>query len=166
MDECMEEKKIRIFYRLNGKDIETFVPPKKRLIDHLREDMKQLSAKEGCGQGECGACTIIMDGRTLCSCLMTVGQAIGKNITTLEGLGTKDKPHPIQEAFLKAGAVQCGFCTPGMILSVKVLLDNNQNPTEEEIKEAISGNLCRCTGYGKIMKAVKLAGRELYGGGE
>ena len=132
-----------------------------RLIDLLRDQLFLTGTKEGCGEGECGACTVIMDGRVVNSCLVMAFQADGSNITTIEGISDKDELHPIQKAFLDKGAVQCGFCTPGMVLSAKSLLDKNENPTREEIREGISGNLCRCTGYNKIVDAIELASKEM-----
>ncbi|MBF8983120.1 (2Fe-2S)-binding protein [Lutibacter sp. B2] len=132
-----------------------------RLIDLLRDQLFLTGTKEGCGEGECGACTVIMDGRVVNSCLVMAFQAEGSNITTIEGMSDKDELHPIQKAFLDKGAVQCGFCTPGMVLSAKSLLDKNENPTREEIREGISGNLCRCTGYNKIVDAIELASKEI-----
>ena len=122
-----------------------------------------LSVKEGCGEGECGACTIIYNGDAITSCLMLAGQVNGAKVVTLEGVSENGELNYIQQAFVDAGAVQCGFCTPGMVLSAKALLDKNPNPTHEEIRRAISGNLCRCTGYSKIVKAVEMA-RDAKGG--
>ncbi|MCF6459679.1 (2Fe-2S)-binding protein [Clostridium sp. Cult3] len=143
--------------KVNGKDYSLNIDENTRLIDLLRDELGLLGTKEGCGEGECGACTVIMDGETVTSCLVMAFQAHGSEILTIEGLEEDGKPHPIQQAFIDAGAVQCGFCTPGMILSAKALLDKNPNPTREEIREGISGNLCRCTGYNKIVDAVELA---------
>jgi carbon-monoxide dehydrogenase small subunit len=143
--------------KVNGKDYNLNIDENTRLIDLLRDELGLLGTKEGCGEGECGACTVIMDGETVTSCLVMAFQAHGSEILTIEGLEEDGKPHPIQQAFIDAGAVQCGFCTPGMILSAKALLDKNPNPTREEIREGISGNLCRCTGYNKIVDAVELA---------
>lgn len=128
-----------------------------RLIDSLREKLGLTGVKEGCSEGECGACTVIMDGEVVNSCLVMAFQAEGSSILTIEGLGDEENIHPIQQAFIDVGAVQCGYCTPGMILAAKALLDKNPNPTEEEIREAISGNLCRCTGYNKIVQAIDRA---------
>lgn len=127
------------------------------LLDFLREDLGLKGTKRGCDSGQCGACTIIMDGRTMNACLVLAIQADGKEILTIEGLSSKGRLHPLQEAFVEEGAVQCGFCVPGMILSAKALLDEKKDASEEEIREALSGNLCRCTGYVKIIKAVQKA---------
>lgn len=150
--------------KVNGKVHKVEIEEDMRLVDVLRDKLGLLGTKEGCGEGECGACTVIMDGETVASCLVMAFQAEGKEITTIEGLGDEKKLHPIQKAFLDEGAVQCGFCIPGMVLSAKVLLDKNTSPNKNEIKEAISGNLCRCTGYNKIVKAVEKAAKDLEGG--
>ncbi|MCP1101849.1 aerobic-type carbon monoxide dehydrogenase small subunit (CoxS/CutS family) [Aequitasia blattaphilus] len=150
-------EKITINFNLNGKDVVVLTEPNKRLVDFLREDMDLTSVKEGCGEGECGACTIIFNGEAVTSCLMLVGQAEGSQIVTLEGVSENGKPNYIQKAFMDVGAVQCGYCTPGMILAAKALLDKNPKAGDEEIKQAMSGNLCRCTGYAKIFQAVKTA---------
>lgn len=135
-----------------------------RLIDLIRDKLGLTGTKEGCGEGECGACTVIMNGEIVASCLVMAFQADGKNITTIEGISLDGGLHPIQKAFIDEGAVQCGFCTPGMILAVKVLLDKSPHPTREEIREGISGNLCRCTGYNKIVDAAEKAIRYIEGG--
>ena len=140
-------EQIKISFNLNGQDVSVLADPNKRLVDFLREDMGMLSVKEGCGEGECGACTIIYNGDAITSCLMLAGQVNGAKVVTLEGVSENGELNYIQQAFVDAGAVQCGFCTPGMVLSAKALLDKNPNPTHEEIRRAISGNLCRCTGY-------------------
>ena len=127
------------------------------LLDFLREDLGLKGTKRGCDSGQCGACTIIMDGKTVNACLVLAIQADGKEILTIEGLSSGGRLHPLQEAFVEEGAVQCGFCVPGMILSAKALLDEKKDPSGEEIREALSGNLCRCTGYVKIIKAVQKA---------
>ena len=127
------------------------------LLDFLREDLGLKGTKRGCDSGQCGACTIIMDGKTMNACLVLAIQADGKEILTIEGLSSGGRLHPLQEAFVEEGAVQCGFCVPGMILSAKALLDEKKDPSGEEIREALSGNLCRCTGYVKIIKAVQKA---------
>jgi len=127
------------------------------LLDFLREELGLKGTKRGCDSGQCGACTIIMDGKTMNACLVLAIQADGKEILTIEGLSSGGRLHPLQEAFVEEGAVQCGFCVPGMILSAKALLDEKKDPSEGEIREALSGNLCRCTGYVKIIKAVQKA---------
>jgi len=148
---------VSIRLTVNNKDYQMEIEEEDRLIDILRERLMLTGTKEGCGEGECGACTVIMDGRTVNSCLVMAFQANGSNILTIEGVSEDKELHPIQQAFLDVGAVQCGFCTPGMILSAKALLDENINPTRDEIREGISGNLCRCTGYNKIVDAIALA---------
>ncbi|EHI97720.1 Carbon-monoxide dehydrogenase (acceptor) [Clostridium sp. DL-VIII] len=150
-------EKIEISLNLNGENVHIKVNPNKRVVDLLREDFKLTSVKEGCGEGECGACTIIWNGNAVTSCTMLAGQIDGDRIITLEGLSKNGELDKLQETFIEAGAVQCGYCTPGMILSAKALLMRNPHPTKEEIRRAMSGNLCRCTGYAKIIKAVELA---------
>ena len=148
---------IKVSINVNGVNYDKDIDPSLRLIDFLREELKLKGTKEGCGEGECGACTVIVEGKTINSCLMLASSVDGKNVITIEGVSDNNKLHPIQEAFMEVGAVQCGYCTPGMILSAKVLLDKNPNANEEEIKSSLSGNLCRCTGYKKIIQAVILA---------
>lgn len=150
-------RNITIAFNVNGKNVSVETSPNKRLIDMLRDDLGLTSVKEGCGEGECGACTVLFNGNPVTSCCMLAGQADGAEIITLEGLAKDGKLDTIQQAFMEAGAVQCGFCTPGMILSAKALLMKNPHPTKEEIKVAMSGVLCRCTGYVKIQTAVELA---------
>jgi len=133
----------------------------RRLLDFLRDDLHLTGTKEGCSEGECGACTVIMDGRTVISCLIPMEAAIGCEIRTIEGLATADGLHPLQKAMIEEGGIQCGFCTPGMILSGVYLLSHNPSPSREEIVEGISGNLCRCTGYQKIIRAVNKAAKEM-----
>ncbi len=146
---------------VNKKNINMDIDLTKRLIDFLRDDLDLTGVKEGCSEGECGACTVILDGNAVTSCTILAGQADGCEIITIEGLAENGELDEIQSSFIKNGAIQCGFCTPGMILSCKALLMKNPNPTEYEIKRAIEGNLCRCTGYSKIVKAVKdIIGRE------
>lgn len=140
---------------------EIAVSPNRTLAQVLREDLGLLGTKIGCGIGDCGACTVILDGRPVNSCLVLAVQANGSEITTIEGVAEGDTLHPIQEAFIEAGAIQCGFCTPGMILSAINLLDTQAKPTEKEIREALSGNLCRCTGYQKIVEAVQAASKKM-----
>jgi len=158
-------KKQLIKFKVNGDEYEIAVYPWKTLNEVLRKDLNLTGTKLGCGTGDCGACTVIIDGRTVNSCLTLAVEVDGKEITTIEGLAeSEEKLHPIQEAFIEKGAVQCGFCTPGMIMSAKFLLDNNPNPTKEEIKKALDGNLCRCTGYIKIIDAIKTASEKMKGG--
>jgi carbon-monoxide dehydrogenase small subunit len=144
---------------INDKEYEVAVEPNQTLTDMLRYELGLTGTKKGCEVGDCGSCTVIMDGIPVNSCLVLAMQANGRKITTIEGLETEKGMHPIQKAFVEKGAIQCGFCTPGMILSAKSLLDKNPNPTEEEIRTGISGNLCRCTGYQKIVDAVKSVGK-------
>ncbi len=142
---------------INGETVEAAVEPNRTLLQFLREDLGLTGTKHGCGLGDCGACTVIMEGRAVNSCLVLAIQANGKDILTIEGMADGATLHPIQQAFVDKGAIQCGFCTPGMILSAKALLDSNPKPTEMEIRTAISGNLCRCTGYQKIVEAIEAA---------
>ena len=158
-------EQITIHFNLNGKDVTVSADPNKRLVDFLREDMGMTSVKEGRGEGECGACTIIYNGKAVTSCLMLAGQVDGAAVVTLEGVSENGELNYIQQAFVDAGAVQCGYCTPGMVLSAKALLDKKPDATNEEIKRAMSGNLCRCTGYAKIIEAVETA-RDVKGGGK
>jgi carbon-monoxide dehydrogenase small subunit len=146
--------KVDITLKVNGKLFQLSLPPSTTLLEALRDHLGFTGVKEGCGKGECGACTVLIDGKPINSCLMLAPQAEGKEVITIEGL-SENGPTPLQKAFVEEGAVQCGYCTPGMILSLTALLNQNPSPSEEEIKEAISGNLCRCTGYLKIIQAVK-----------
>ena len=139
---------------VNGKKTSALVSPDRLLVDFLRDDLGLTGTKKGCGVGECGACTVIVDGKTVNSCLLLAVAVDGCSVITVEGLGSGDNLDALQQAFIDHGAVQCGFCTPGMLLSAKVLLDRNPKPTRGEIKRAISGNLCRCTGYTKIVDAI------------
>ncbi len=149
----MDQKEIIL--KVNGEELRVAVQPTDTLVDVLREKLDLTGTKKACDVGDCGACTILMDGNPVNSCLILAMDAEGEDITTIEGLEGKDGTlHPIQEAFIRNGAVQCGFCTPGMILSAKALLDEIPNPTEEEVRQSLAGNLCRCTGYAKIVQAV------------
>jgi len=152
---------IEINLTVNKKHYTLSVNPLKPLINVIREDIGLTGTKSGCGKGECGACTLLLNGKPVTSCIIPAAQANNADIVTTEGIGSEEKLHPIQESFVEEGAVQCGFCTPGMIISSYALLKKNSNPTEDEIKEAISGNLCRCTGYTKIIQAVKKASKKM-----
>jgi len=145
---------------VNGKDHALIVESTDRLLDVLRDQLNLKGVKEGCGTGDCGACAVIMDGRLVNSCLLLAVQARDKRIITIEGVGTRDRLHPVQKAMMKYNAAQCGFCIPAMVLAGKNLLDHNPNPSSDEIKEAISGILCRCTGYYKIIDAIQEAAEE------
>jgi len=156
---CAMKQIITLF--VNNKEYEIAVAPNKTLTQVLRDDLGLMGTKEGCGLGDCGACTVILDGRPVNSCLVLAVQANGSQISTIEGIAESHTLHPLQQAFVDHGAIQCGFCTPGMVLSAKTLLDKNPDPSEYEIREAISGNLCRCTGYQKIVEAVKAASENM-----
>lgn len=146
---------VTIKFKLNNIPFEAAVPANRLLVDMIREDFSLTGTKMGCGMGECGACTVLLDGRPVNSCLILAVQADGRSIETIEGLSQDGKMNPLQEALVKKGGVQCGFCTPGIIMSATALLRDNPHPSEEEIKTAISGNLCRCTGYQKIIEAIR-----------
>ena len=154
-------KKLQIVIDVNGEKHELLTSPNKTLLQVLREDLGISGAKHGCGEGECGSCTVLLDGNPVNSCLVLAPQANGRKVTTIEGLAKGKSLHPVQQAFVDQGAIQCGFCTPGMVLSAKALLDRKKRPTEHEIRSAISGNLCRCTGYQKIVDAVKDAAKTM-----
>ncbi len=140
--------------KVNGELYEVAIKPWRTLLDVLREDLGLTGTKKSCDSGDCGACTVIMNGKLVVSCLVLAVEAQGKDIFTIEGLAKNGQLHPLQQAFIEHGAIQCGFCTPGMLLSAKALLDRNPRPTEAEVREGISGNLCRCTGYTKIVEAI------------
>ncbi len=159
----MTQERTKIKFRVNGKVVELEVDPAATLLDVLREQLGLTGVKRGCDTGDCGACTVIINGETFRSCLVPILKVEGKDVITVEGLAEGGKLHPLQEAFIECGAVQCGFCTPGMLLSAKALLDRNPNPTREEVRQAISGNLCRCTGYKKIIDAIMLAAERMRG---
>jgi carbon-monoxide dehydrogenase small subunit len=146
---------------VNGEWKKAEVSAQETLLHVLREKLGHTEVKEGCGKGDCGACAVLLNGKAINACLTLALQAHKKTIITLKGIGTPEEPHPLQESFVKNGAIQCGFCTAGMIISAKALLDENPRPSKDEIKKAISGNLCRCTGYKKIVKAIEEAAKKL-----
>jgi len=149
-------------FTLNGELTEVEIEPHLTLLQVLRDKLELTGTKEGCGMGECGACTVLLDGKTINSCIFPALEADGKSVTTIEGLTDgQGNLHPIQKAFVEYGAIQCGFCTPGMVLSAKALLDETPKPTEEEIRTGIAGNLCRCTGYLQIIQAIKEVSQKL-----
>ncbi|MCL2337670.1 MAG: (2Fe-2S)-binding protein [Firmicutes bacterium] len=150
---------------VNGQLMSVDVNPAIRLVDFLRGQLLLTGTKTGCGKGECGACTVIMNGKSVTSCLIPVMRAEGAVIETIEGLAKGETLHPLQEEFIDKGAIQCGFCTPGMIMSAKALLDKDDNPSSEAVREALSGNICRCTGYVKIEEAVMAAAAKMRKGG-
>ena len=152
---------MKVRMKVNGNWVEAETGPDRILLDFIREDLGLTGTKKGCEEGECGACTVLMNGKAVASCLVPALKAEGAEILTVEGLGKKDRLHPLQQAFLEEGAVQCGYCTPGMLVSGKALLDENPEPTVEEVKEAVSGNLCRCTGYTKIVRAIQAASEKM-----
>jgi carbon-monoxide dehydrogenase small subunit len=149
-----------IHFTINGKGCEVQAPPMKRLLDVLREDLHLTGTKEGCGEGECGSCSVRMNGELVNSCLVPVLQAEGADVQTVEGLATNGKLHPIQQAFLDCGGAQCGICTPGFLMAAHALLDANPQPGEGEIRESIAGNVCRCTGYQRIVESIRHAAKE------
>ena len=153
--------KIHVTTTVNGEPAEFLCEAQDSLLDALRDQLKLTGSKEGCGSGDCGACSITLDGRLVCSCLMLAAEAEGHSIGTIEGVAQGDKLHPVQQKFLEHAALQCGFCTPGFIVAAKALLDENKNPTEEETRYWLAGNLCRCTGYDKIVRAVTSAAAEM-----
>ena len=152
---------MKVRMRVNGNQVEREIPADRLLVDFIREDLGLMGTKKGCEEGECGACTLIMDGKSVASCLIPAFKADGAEILTVEGLADDAQLHPLQQAFLEEGAVQCGYCTAGMLLSAKALLDENPNPTVQEVKKGLSGNLCRCTGYTKIIRAVQMASEKM-----
>jgi len=153
---------MKVTFTLNGERVTYNAAPDEKLLDSLRL-MGRTGVKRGCSEGTCGSCSVILDGKLVTACLIYTVSAGGAEITTIEGLGTSSDPHPIQKAFVESGSVQCGFCTPGMVLATKVLLDANPNPGEGEIRKALDGNLCRCTGYAKIFDGVKAAAKAMAG---
>ena len=161
----MSIMKTEIKFTLNGKQVKTTTDPLRRLIDVLRNDFDCKGVKEGCSEGECGACSILFNGKMVTSCIIPIGAADGQEIMTIEGISQTEKGKVITDAFADGGAVQCGFCIPGMVIAAYYLLENNPDPTEEEIRLGISGNICRCTGYDLIVESIRLAaerGRKLW----
>lgn len=146
---------------VNGDPVEFACPPDESLLNSLRDRLGMTGAKEGCGTGDCGACSITLDGRLVCSCLVLGVEAEGRDIGTVEGMADGDQLHPLQQQFIDNAALQCGICTPGFLVSAKSLLEKNPNPSEEEIRYALAGNLCRCTGYDKIVRAVQAAAKDM-----
>ena len=150
-------KRTRLEMTVNGRSVEVLVKPSWTLLYVLREELRLTGTKKGCEQGDCGACTVLLDGQAVNACLVLALQAMGKSVQTIEGLGTAEDLHPLQRSFLENGAVQCGFCTPGTLMSAAALLKDNPAPNLQEIRVGISGNLCRCTGYTKIIRAIQEA---------
>lgn len=155
--------KIHVTTTVNGVEQEFLASADQTLLSVLRDVLHLTGTKEGCGSGDCGACSVVVDGRVVCSCLMLAAEASGRSITTIEGVAQPDKLHPVQKHFLEEAALQCGFCTPGFIVAAKDLLERNPDPSETEIRYWLAGNLCRCTGYDKIIRAVQAAAREMRG---
>jgi carbon-monoxide dehydrogenase small subunit len=153
--------KIHVTANVNGDAVEFLASPGMTLLDALRDELSLTGTKEGCGSGDCGACSVIVDGRLVCACLMLAPEAEGRRVQTIEGLAQGGRLHPLQEKFLEHAALQCGFCTPGLLMAAKALLEANPDPTETEARYWLAGNLCRCTGYDKILRAVLDAAAEL-----
>ena len=153
--------KHHIAFTVNGDPVEVLCETQQTLLDVLRDELELTGTKEGCGTGDCGACSVVVDGRLVCSCLMLGVEANGKSVETIEGMGRGDELHPLQRKFLEHAALQCGICTPGFLVAAKALLDRNPNPTETEVRYWLAGNLCRCTGYDKIVRAVMDAAAEM-----
>lgn len=151
----------KLKFSVNRQTIELTIEPHLTLLEVLRDRLGLTGTKEGCGTGDCGACTILVDGRPVCACLLLAAEVEGSEVTTVEGLAGSEKLHPLQEAFIAAGGLQCGFCTPGMLMSAAAFLTQNPEPGETGIRLALAGNLCRCTGYDKIVRAVQIAAREM-----
>jgi carbon-monoxide dehydrogenase small subunit len=147
-------KKLHINCTLNGQDTDFLCEPRNSLLEVLRDELKLTGAKEGCNNGNCGACNVILDGRLVNSCLVMAAEVQGTRVTTIEGIASKEGPHPLQQCFLEGAALQCGICTPGFIVAAKALFDKNPKPTEQDARHFLAGNLCRCTGYDKIIRAV------------
>jgi carbon-monoxide dehydrogenase small subunit len=152
---------VHVSTTINGDPVEYVCHPRETLLEVLRNRLGLTGAKEGCGTGDCGACSVTLDGRLVCSCLVLAAEAEGRSVATVEGLASDGKLHPLQSKFLEHAALQCGICTPGFLVAAKALLDRNPDPSEEEIRYALAGNLCRCTGYDKIVRAVSAAAKDL-----
>ncbi len=161
IQERVEFAPVTVRFVVNGEPREVTTMPNRTLLEMVREDLSLTGSKEGCGTGDCGACTMIVDGRTVNGCLMLAPQVAGKSVQTIESFANGRELHPVQQAFVECGATQCGFCTPGFIISSVALLERNPNPTEDEIRVGIAGNLCRCTGYAKIVDAIALAAKRM-----
>ena len=155
--------KIHVTTSINGDPVEFLAAPEQTLVDVLREELDQTGTKEGCSTGDCGACSVLLNGRLVCACLVLAPELEGRSVTTVEGIAHGDELHPVQRKFLEHAALQCGVCTPGFIVAAKALLEHNPNPTETEARYWLAGNLCRCTGYDKIIKAVMNAAAEMRG---
>ena len=159
----MRMQKLHLSTRLNGEDTEFLCEPRQSLLEVLRDELDLTGTKEGCTTGDCGACSVLLDGRVVCSCLVLAPEVDGREVTTIEGLADGDTLHPLQRKFLEHAALQCGVCTPGFLVAARALLDRNPDPTETEVRYHLAGNLCRCTGYDKIVRAVLDAAAELRG---
>jgi len=155
--------KIHVTTNINGDEIEFLCEPEQTLLDVLRDELELTGSKEGCSSGDCGACSVMLDGRLICSCLVLGAEAEGRKVETIEGMACGDDLHPLQQKFLEHAALQCGICTPGILVAAKALLERNNNPTETEVRYWLAGNLCRCTGYDKIVRAVLDAAMEMRG---
>ena len=155
--------KIHVTTNINGDETEFLCEPEQTLLDVLRDELAMTGSKEGCSSGDCGACSVVLDGRLVCSCLVLGAEAEGREVATIEGMAVGEKLHPLQQKFLEHAALQCGICTPGILVAAKALLERSDNPTETEIRYWLAGNLCRCTGYDKIVRAVMDAAAEMRG---
>ena len=159
-----KRKTINLNFTCNGRREELDIPPHRTLLQMLRDDLQLTGAKEGCGHGECGACTVIVDGEAVNACIVPAAELEGKSVTTIEGLRQGERLHPVQQAFIDESGYQCGFCTAGVIMSTALLLERNPDPTREEIQDALAGNFCRCTGYAKIFESVEAAAKMISNG--
>ncbi len=157
----MSKHKLHVATTINGDEVEFLCEPQQTLLDALRDELHLTGSKEGCSSGDCGACSVIMDGRLVCACLVLAAEAAGSSVETIEGMADGENLHPLQQKFLEHSALQCGICTPGFLVAAKSLLEHNANPTETEVRYWLAGNLCRCTGYDKIVRAVMDAAAEM-----